>query len=94
MEVDPRGFINELMRNVRKAESRMTLSFLVWVPEKCRTQALGSQPTWIFVLASLLDQHDIFKFISHMTHLPQPGALPQMTKFCSQIFLIRREQRL
>jgi len=60
VEVDPRGFIKELMRNVRKAESRMTLSFLVWVPEKCRTQVLESQPTWIFVLASLLDQHDIF----------------------------------
>ena len=94
MEVDPRGFINELMRNVRKVESRMTLSFLVWVPEKCRTQVLESQPTWIFVLASLLDQHDIFKIISHMAHLPQPGAPPQMPKFCSQIFLIGWEHRI
>ena len=75
MEVDPRGFINELMRNVRKVGSRMTLSFLVWVPEKCRTQALESQPTQIFVFASLLDQHDILKFISHMTHLPNPVPL-------------------
>lgn len=94
MEVDPRGFINELMRNVRKVESGMTLSFLVWVPEKCRTQVLESQPTWIFALASLLDQHDIFKFISHMAHLPQPGAPPQMPKFCSQIFLIGWEHRM
>lgn len=75
MEVDPRGFINEPMRNVRKVESRMTLSFLVWVPEKCRTQGLESQLTRIFVLASLLDQHDIFKFISHMNHLPSPVPL-------------------